>query len=169
MPTNSIDDRKTCDETTSPAVQPLPPGVTAGARVVVRGRAARLEGIVEHADCRELHLLNDDGPASRRVLLWPFDRPVAIDSRRRLRVVRFRVWAASVTRALRCRMDPATPRGDVASVDVIPYQLAPAVAVAAGASRILLADEVGLGKTIQAGWIVSDLCARQHDVRVLVA
>ena len=150
-------------------MQPLPPGVTAGARVVVRGRAVRLEGIVEHADCRELHLVNDDGPAARRVLLWPFDRPVAIDSRRRLRVVRFRVWAAPVTRALRCRMDPATPRGDVASVDVIPYQLAPAVAVAAGASRILLADEVGLGKTIQAGWIVADLCAREHDVRVLLA
>ena len=40
--------------------------------------------------------------------------------------------------------------------------------MAAGASRILLADEVGLGKTIQAGWIVSDL-AREQDARVLLA
>lgn len=169
MPTNSIDDRRSCEEAAPPAMQPLPRGVSPGARVVVRGSLARLDSIVEHADCRELHLFNDRGAVPHRVLLWPFDRPAPIDSRRRIRVVRFRVWAATVTRALRCRMDPATPRGDVATVDVIPYQLAPAVAMAAGASRILLADEVGLGKTVQAGWIVSDLCAREHDVRILLA
>lgn len=169
MPTNSIDDRKTCEETLPPAVQPLPPGVCPGARVIVRGGSARLDSIVEHTDCRELHLFNDDGPLRRRVLLWPFDRPVPVDSRRRLRVVRPRVWAASVIRTLHRRTDPVTPRGEAAAVDVIPYQLAPAVAVAAGATRILLADEVGLGKTVQAGWIISDLCAREHDVRILLA
>lgn len=149
-------------------MQPLPPGVTPGARVLVRGGPARLDAVVEHSDCRELHLFNDDRPY-RRVLLWPFDRPAAIDTRRRVRVVRLRAWAARVTRASRRWTEPVTPRGEVAAVDVIPYQLAAAVAVAAGASRILLADEVGLGKTVQAGWIVSDLCAREHDVRILLA
>ena len=52
---------------------------------------------------------------------------------------------------------------------ILPYQLAPAVAMAGGASRVLLADEVGLGKTIQAGWIVADLLAREHAARILVA
>jgi superfamily II DNA or RNA helicase len=169
MPTNSIDDRRTCNPSAAPAVQPLPPGVTPGARVFVRGCRARLHAIVEHSDCRELHLSINSGPPYRRVLLWPFDRPAPVDPRRRVRVVRPRVWAESVARALRRRTDPATPRGAAATVDVIPYQLAPAVAVAAGASRVLLADEVGLGKTVQAGWIVSDLCAREHDVRVLLA
>ena len=169
MPTNSIDDRKTCEEDSSPAVQPLPRGLIAGARVAVRGRTARLDAVVEHADCRELHLLNDTGPPQRRVLLWPFDRPVPVDGGRRVRVVRPRVWAVRAIPALRRRTDPATPRGEAAAVDVIPFQLAPAMAVAAGASRILLADEVGLGKTVQAGWIVSDLCARERDVRVLLA
>lgn len=140
-----------------------------GGRVVVRGRPARLDSVVEHTDCRELHLFDDTGSPQRRVLLWPFDRPVPVESGRRLRVVRPRVWARRAIPALRRRTDPVTPRSEVAAVDVIPYQLAPAMAVAAGASRILLADEVGLGKTVQAGWIVSDLCAREHDVRMLLA
>lgn len=143
--------------------------MTPGARVFVRGSRARLDAIVEHADCRELHLSLDEEPPRRRVLLWPFDRPAPVDTRRRVRVVRPRVWAASVARALRRRTGPVTPRGAAANVDVIPYQLAPAVAVAAGAARVLIADEVGLGKTVQAGWIVSDLCAREHDVRILLA
>ena len=170
MPTNSIDDCKTCEEVSSPAVQPLPRGLVPGARVVVRGREARLDSIVEHADCRELHFLNNDGgPPRRRVLLWPFDRPVPVEGGRRVRVVRPRVWAVRAIPAMRRRTDPATPRGEMAAVNVLPYQLAPAMAVAAGASRILLADEVGLGKTVEAGWIVSDLCGREHDVRVLLA
>ena len=34
---------------------------------------------------------------------------------------------------------------------------------------MLLADEVGLGKTIQAGWIVADLVARDANARILLA
>ncbi len=38
-----------------------------------------------------------------------------------------------------------------ASLDLIAYQLEPALAVLGGATRVLLADAVGLGKTVQAG------------------
>src|SRR5262249_57417594 len=65
--------------------------------------------------------------------------------------------------------EPWTRRARTIRADVLPYQLEPAIAVAKGASRVLLADEVGLGKTIQAGWIVADLMARERDVRVLIA
>ena len=41
--------------------------------------------------------------------------------------------------------------------------------MAGGAPRVLLADEVGLGKTIQAGWIMADLVAREPSARILVA
>ena len=41
--------------------------------------------------------------------------------------------------------------------------------MAGGAPRVLLADEVGLGKTIQAGWIIADLIAREPSSRILVA
>jgi superfamily II DNA or RNA helicase len=54
-------------------------------------------------------------------------------------------------------------------MDLLPYQLEPALAVIRGlGSRVLIADEVGLGKTIQAGLIVSELLARGAADRVLV-
>jgi superfamily II DNA or RNA helicase len=56
-----------------------------------------------------------------------------------------------------------------ADVAIFPYQLEPALAVVGGrASRILIADEVGLGKTIQAGLIIAETLARRGDAHVLV-
>jgi len=48
------------------------------------------------------------------------------------------------------------------------YQLEPALAWLAGRRRLLLADAVGLGKTIQAGLIISSSLAHTRDARVLV-
>jgi len=54
-------------------------------------------------------------------------------------------------------------------MDVLPHQLEPAVSLLRGdGCRILLADEVGLGKTIQACLIVAELRARGAADRVLV-
>jgi SNF2 family DNA or RNA helicase len=56
-----------------------------------------------------------------------------------------------------------------ANIDLLPHQLEPALAILRGlGTRILLADEVGLGKTIQAGLIASELLARGAIERVLV-
>jgi superfamily II DNA or RNA helicase len=56
-----------------------------------------------------------------------------------------------------------------AEVTILPYQLEPALAVAGGhAARVLIADEVGLGKTIQAGFIISEALTRRADAHVLV-
>jgi superfamily II DNA or RNA helicase len=52
---------------------------------------------------------------------------------------------------------------------VLPFQLEPALAVTRGvAARVLIADDVGLGKTIQAGLIVAEVVARVDDPHVLV-
>ncbi len=48
------------------------------------------------------------------------------------------------------------------------FQLEPALAALAGRRRLLIADAVGLGKTIQAGVIASSLLADQLDGRALV-
>jgi len=54
-------------------------------------------------------------------------------------------------------------------MDVLPHQLEPAVAVLRGdGCRVLLADEVGLGKTIQAGVLIAELRARGTADRVLI-
>jgi superfamily II DNA or RNA helicase len=56
-----------------------------------------------------------------------------------------------------------------ANLTVLPFQLEPAIAIARGDTcRVLIADEVGLGKTIQAGLIVAESLARTPDARVLI-
>ena len=55
-----------------------------------------------------------------------------------------------------------------ARVDLLTYQLEPALAVLRGATRVLLADAVGLGKTIQAGLILAELQARGLADRALI-
>jgi superfamily II DNA or RNA helicase len=56
-----------------------------------------------------------------------------------------------------------------APIDVLPHQLVPALAVATGrATRVLLADPVGMGKTIEAGLVVRELQSRGAASRVLI-
>jgi superfamily II DNA or RNA helicase len=78
-------------------------------------------------------------------------------------------------RAARSMLAGAVPRWSslraaaAANLTVFPFQLEPAIAVARGdACRMLIADEVGLGKTIQAGLIVAETLARSPAARVLV-
>jgi superfamily II DNA or RNA helicase len=78
-------------------------------------------------------------------------------------------------RAARSALAGAVPRWTSlraaarANLTVLPFQLEPAIAIARGdACRVLIADEVGLGKTIQAGLIVVETLARSPDARVLI-
>lgn len=55
-----------------------------------------------------------------------------------------------------------------ASIDLRTWQLEPARSAIRGATRILIADDVGLGKTIQAGLLLSELVARGLVRRALI-
>ncbi|MBI2185927.1 MAG: DEAD/DEAH box helicase [Acidobacteria bacterium] len=56
-----------------------------------------------------------------------------------------------------------------AAFDIIPFQLEPALALVRGdGCRFLIADAVGLGKTIQAGLMIAEMLARRPDARALV-
>ncbi len=80
----------------------------------------------------------------------------------------FNLRAEALTR--RCRMRKSAVRGFVGGrVDLIPHQMSIAAEVASRlAPRVLLADEVGLGKTIEAGLILHRLHLTGRADRILV-
>jgi len=60
-------------------------------------------------------------------------------------------------------------RVTAANVTILPFQLEPALAVAQGlGSRLLIADAVGLGKTIQASIVIAESLARVREGHALV-
>ena len=105
-----------------------------------------------------------------RTLLLPFDRLQPVADRPRLRVVSRRHWAHHVSRALLSAHPFGGLRAATASrFDLLPFQLEPALAMLRhGCLRVLIADQVGLGKTIQAGIILNELTAADPEVRAII-
>lgn len=151
-------------------MQEVRSGLVPGAVVQARGErwrvrdTRRLTGVV----ILTLDALEGMGQPRSLTLLLPFDRvglgrdrgPIG---RRRQAVVRGTLYALA-----QMRPDGGLWALPSARVDVLGWQLAPALAVLAGASRLLLADAVGLGKTIQAGLVLAELYLRGMVERALV-
>ena len=140
--------------------------------VLVRRARWRVTGIRAYERC-ELLTLVGVGPANggeERHILAPFDLVARVERRSGLTRVPRRLWR----RACRALVAAETPPGSLrcarqARIDLLPHQLEPALALLRGlGSRVLLADDVGLGKTIQAGLVVSELRAAGAAERVLI-
>jgi len=140
--------------------------------VRVRGARWRIVDIRAGDGCRIVTLAGAAPPnvGIERRVLTPFDDVEPIERRRTPRAIAGRRWR----RACRALIAADTPPGRLRSVrsarlDVLPHQLAPALAVLRGdAARVLLADAVGLGKTIQAALVAAELLDRGLVERVLV-
>jgi superfamily II DNA or RNA helicase len=107
----------------------------------------------------------------RARFLLPFDVLERLPGVRSTRLVSRRQWRHLASRVVA----GAVPDYDslrvlaASQIDILPFQLEPALAIVRGlAARILIADEVGLGKTVQAGLIVAETLERTGDARVLV-
>ncbi|MEO8259001.1 MAG: helicase-related protein [Acidobacteriota bacterium] len=145
---------------------------SAGDLVHVRGQRWRVVDVRAYGQC-QLIALTGVGPGNRglaRRVLTPFDTVATIDRETPLQFVSRPRWRR-VCRALLADDAPAvglrTARS--ARITLLPHQLEPALAVVGGrGSRVLLADDVGLGKTIQAGLIIAELRARGMAERVLI-
>ena len=146
--------------------------VRTGDLVLVRRHRWRVIEVRVHERC-QLVTVTGAGAANSSVLrrfLLPFDTINGLRRPTRVRFVRPRRWRRA------CRALVANqPRGGGlvtagrARIDLLPHQLEPALAVVrGGGSRVLLADDVGLGKTIQAGLVITELRARGLAERVLV-
>jgi superfamily II DNA or RNA helicase len=145
----------------------------AGDRVTVRGERWVVQAATVFGDSTLLDLSSaEDGARQRRScsVLSPFDRPVPARRTPRIRATTRRRWM----RQLHAHLSQVHAFGELrapqrAAIDLLPFQLEPALALVGGrASRFLLADEVGLGKTIQAGLMLSELRLRSWCEHALI-
>jgi superfamily II DNA or RNA helicase len=153
-------------------MQKMPSALRVGDRVRVRRERWQISGIRQYGPCSVVTLIGrgTTNIGVTRQILTPFDSVEPLDRSVRTRVIGLRRWRR-VCRALLATQGPAdmlrTARR--ARIDLLPHQLEPALAVVRGEGcRLLLADDVGLGKTIQAGLIIAELQARQAAARILV-
>jgi superfamily II DNA or RNA helicase len=140
--------------------------------VRVRGARWRVLDVRSYDDCQLVTLAGLTPPyvGTTRRILTPFDTIDLVDRSARPRLVRPERWRRACRGLLAANRPPAALQSALhARIDLLPHQLEPALAVVRGmGSRVLLADEVGLGKTIQAGLVCAELLARGAIDRVLV-
>jgi superfamily II DNA or RNA helicase len=146
-----------------------------GAFVHSRGTQYRIRSVQHHSDCCAVSLAGGGGlgqPTESLVLLSPFDRLVPIVGQpgwRRLSNlgVTAAIAAASLEGSGRQRLGHVSPRSP--ALEILDWQLeASRLCLEGHATRILIADEVGLGKTIQAGHVHIALANDRSEDRTLI-
>jgi superfamily II DNA or RNA helicase len=139
-----------------------------GDRVIVRGEHWRVLRTSSFADCGALDLASQDRPGTNRTFLVPFDRPRRA-SPPRLTMVSTRRWREEVAGMVADSFPYGGLRFCPPTIRLLPYQLEPALAVFRhGATRLLIADDVGVGKTVEAGLIVREVAGAGPAARILI-
>ena len=146
--------------------------VRVGDRVRVRRQHWAVVAAEQYDACRMLMLsgIGSHNTGTGRRVLEPFESIERLERSARPQRVRWRRWRVVCRNAIARSGAAGTLRATArAGIELMPHQLEPALAILHGAgSRVLLADEVGLGKTIQAGVALSELQQLGAAERVLV-
>ena len=124
-----------------------------------------LSSIEDDALGEELQVIWELEPNTRVHEQATLPRPVGFDDPHRLDAFLNAVrWGASVTADGRALQAPFR-----SGIEIEDYQLDPVVrAIQMPRANLLVADDVGLGKTIEAGLVVQELIIRQRARRVLI-
>mgnify|MGYP003350900954 CR=1 FL=1 len=113
----------------------------------------------------------DGNRGVRSHFLLPFEPVDRVAVAATPRVVRPTRWRRIARRALGDAAPGWTTLRAAARAhcDIVPFQLEPALAqLRDDGCRYLIADAVGLGKTVQAGWMIAEVLQRQPDARAIV-
>ena len=142
------------------------PAPVPGSLVWLRQRRWRVERARIDRNVVRLDVAHDH---RRLTVLAPFDRPDMLATRQRPVLVGRRHGLARLAQLSASAFGVGEmPAAVAARIDLWPHQFEPALAARTGQRRILIADDVGLGKTIQAGLILADLLDRRATLRALV-
>jgi superfamily II DNA or RNA helicase len=141
-----------------------------GTVVVVRDQSWTVASTEAFERCALVSLdgRGPDNMGRRLQVLTPFDGIRKVESGRPRLRKRQAVLRTALTAIAHERPALGLWTAADANLDLLPYQLEPALAVLRGATRLLLADAVGLGKTIQAALILTELRARGLVDRALI-
>jgi superfamily II DNA/RNA helicase len=128
------------------------------------GQAIRVVGISELVRDKETIFLTEIEPSIE--ILDPVDTHIVPDNSSSYQ-------ASLLYMESLLRQTPPTDEnlyiGHKAAMDLVPYQMDPAIqALAQPRQRILMADAVGLGKTLECGVLLSELIRRGKGKRILV-
>ena len=144
----------------------------AGLRILVRGQSWTIVERTGFRDCDALRLSGAEAAnrGATRTILLPFDRPKRLRRPASIEIMRPRRWLRALYRAaVDQKPFGGLSAAAASSIDFLPYQLEPALAMLRdGSTRMLIADAVGLGKTIQAGLILKELATEHESFRALV-
>ena len=140
----------------------------------IRRERSLIHAVTRTADIARVEGTRLASATARRVTFFaPFDdidTRRSEETRRRPHRVRRQRWPAELRGLQAHAAHVSLPLAAVtARIDVLPYQLEPLLALRAGHRRVLVADAVGLGKTIQAGLVIAELLRRREASRVIVA
>jgi superfamily II DNA or RNA helicase len=145
---------------------PLARPPAAGDLVWIRRRRWRVDRLRVAGDVQVLEV---KGPNLHRTFLAPFDRPETGHTAERVRHVRWPHLRARVLAWAAHTHSVRTPLSALeADVEILPFQLEAALAFLSGSRRVLVADAVGLGKTIQAGLVIAETMRRTVNGYVLI-
>jgi superfamily II DNA or RNA helicase len=147
--------------------------VAPGDMLRIRTERWRVEAFTPYDACAIVGVAGIDatnrGRRERFVLPFePADRIAADDTPAIVRPARWRRSARAILAD--ATPSPATLRTAArADLKLMPFQLEPALAIIRGLGvRVLIADAVGLGKTIQAALVVAEVFARTPDAHAIV-